>query len=375
MKTIIGCVLSVPDPRRGNHRKHALGDMLFAALVSVMCGYDSYVAFARFTELNLEWLRGLGCAFRNGVPSHDAFRYAFSVVDHGLFSACLRNVSSVVWGKARRGNVSIDGKALRRGKRRGGKTPYIVNAWADADGIVLGEVKVDEKSNEIAAIPELLRLFDLEGCTVTIDAAGCQKAIMRQIVRDCKADAVLALKDNQRAFHEEMLLLFEKELKSSPHLFAKHEAPAEKNSGRIERRTCWQTDYIGWFEDIDEWYGLRSVIMVEAERTGRNPETGEWETSRERRLYASSLEVDARRAYEVTRKHWGVESMHWTLDVTYGEDYCRARTGHAAANRASLRRMALSLAVPWARRRKCGIRDARMYAALSKEARLEMLTA
>ena len=187
--------------------------------------------------------------------------------------------------------------------------------------------------------------------------------------------AVLALKDNQKTFHEEMLLLFEKELVASPHLFAKYEAPAEKNSGRTEKRTCWQTDYIGWFEDIDEWYGLRSVIMVEAERRARNAQTGEWETSKERRLYASSLKVDAKLAYEVTRKHWGVEPMHWTLDVTCGEDYCRARTRHAAANRASVRRMALSLTVPWARRRKCGIRDARMYAALSKEARLEMLTA
>jgi predicted transposase YbfD/YdcC len=375
MKSIIECVMSVPDPRRGNHRKHELRDMLFASLVSVLCGYDSYVAFARFTELNLEWMRGLGFAFKNGVPSHDTFRYAFSVVGHGLFSACLRNISDIMRSKAGKGNVSIDGKALRRSLNRGGKTPYIVNAWADADGIVLGEVKVDEKSNEITAIPEILRLLGLEGCIVTIDAAGCQKNIMRQVVRDCGADAVLALKDNQKTFHEETLLLFEKELVASPHLFAKYEAPAEKNSGRIEKRTCWQTDYIGWFEDIDEWYGLRSVIMVEAERRARNAQTGEWETSKERRLYASSLKVDAKLAYEVTRKHWGVESMHWTLDVTYGEDYCRARTRHAAANRASVRRMALSLTVPWARRRKCGIRDARMYAALSKEARLEMLTA
>ena len=375
MKSIIECVMSVPDPRRGNHKKHELRDMLFASLMSVLCGYDSYVAFARFTGLNLEWMRGLGFAFKNGVPSHDTFRYAFSVVDHGLFSACLRNISDILRSKAGKGNVSIDGKALRRCMNREGKTPYIVNAWADADGIVLGEVKVDEKSNEITAIPEILRLLGLEGCIVTIDAAGCQKNIMRQVVRDCRADAVLALKDNQKTFHEEMLLLFEKELVASPHLFAKYEAPAEKNSGRIEKRTCWQTDYIGWFENIDEWYGLRSVIMVEAERGARNAQTGEWEVSKERRLYASSLKVDAKLAYEVTRKHWGVESMHWTLDVTYGEDYCRARTRHAAANRASIRRMALSLTVPWARRRKCGIRDARMYAALSKEARLEMLTA
>ena len=375
MKSIVECILSVPDPRKGNHKKHALGDMLFASLVSVLCGYDGYVAFARFAELNLEWLRRMGCAFANGVPSHDSFRYAFSVVDHGLFSACLRNVSSIVRDKAKRGNVSIDGKALRRCRKRGGRTPYIVNAWADADGIVLGEVKTDEKSNEIAAIPELLKLLDLEGCIVTIDAAGCQKTIMRQIVRDCKADAVLALKDNQKTLHDEMLLLFEKELTASPHLFVKYEAPAEKNSGRIEKRTCWQTDYVGWFENIDEWYGLKSVIMVEAERTVRNAETGGWEKASERRLYISSLDVDPKRALEATRRHWSVESMHWTLDVTYGEDYCRARTKYAAANRATVRRTALSLTLPWAVRNKCGIKDAMMSACFSEKARLEMLTA
>ena len=374
MNAIVKCVLSVPDPRAGNHKRHALGDMLFAALVSVMCGYDSYVAFARFAALNLEWLRAVGCAFANGVPSHDAFRYAFSVVDHGVFAACLRNVAGIAAAKAGGGVVAIDGKALRRGRARGGRTPYVVNAWSDACGVVLGEVKVDEKSNEIPAIPEVLKMLDLEGCIVTIDAAGCQRGILRQIVVDCKADAVLALKDNQKALHDEMLLLFEKELYASPHLFSKHETPAEKNSGRVERRTCWQTDHVGWFEDIGKWHGLRSVIMVEAERSVRSQGTDEWETSTERRLYISSLGVDPKLALEVTRRHWGVESMHWTLDVTYGEDYCRARTKHAAANRASVRRMAASLAIPWARRHKCTVKESMMSANQSREARLEMLS-
>ena len=139
--------------------------------------------------------------------------------------------------------------------------------------------------------------------------------------------------------HDEMLLLFEKERESSPHLFPRYDAPVEKNSGRIERRSCWQTGHVGWFEDIGEWQGLRSVIMVEAERSARNVETGEWETSTERRLYISSLKVDPELALEVTRRHWGVESMHRTLDVTYGEDYCRARTKHAAAVVAHSRRI------------------------------------
>lgn len=374
MKTIIECVMSVPDPRTGNHKRHELADMLFAALVSVICGYDGYVAFARFTELNLEWMRSMGFSFRNGVPSHDTFRYTFSVVNHNIFSACLRNIARTIRAKTKDGNVSIDGKALRRATKLGGKIPFIVNAWADADGIILGEVQVNEKSNEITAIPAILKMLDLEGCIVSIDAAGCQKKIMKQIVKDCKADAVLALKDNQKNFHEEMRLLFEKELVASPHLFARYDTPVEKNSGRIEKRTCWQTDYIGWFEDIDEWDGLKSVIMIEAERSTRNAETDEWETSVERRLYASSLEVDAKRAYEAVRRHWAVESTHWSLDVTYGEDYCRARTKHAAANRATLRRMALSLTSRWAKKHKCGIKDSMIIASQSKEARLEMLT-
>ena len=123
MNAIIECVTSVHDPRTGNHKKHALGDMLFASLASVMCGYDGYVAFAKFTELNLEWLRSAGCLFANGAPSHDAFRYAFSVVDHGILSACLRQVAAIIRDRAKCRHVAIDGKALKRCKNRGGKTP------------------------------------------------------------------------------------------------------------------------------------------------------------------------------------------------------------------------------------------------------------
>ena len=364
---------AVPDPRKGNHTLHAACDMLAASLVAVMCGYDSYRLFAGFAEHNLGWLRSRGFAFANGVPSHDAFPRLFKLLDPGILSSCLRAVAQDMRAKLPFEVVAVDGKASRRAKARGGKTPFIVNAWADAHGIVLGEVKVDEKSNEITAIPKLLRMLDLEGCIVTIDAAGCQKKIMRQIVEECKADCVLSLKDNQRTLHEEMLLLFESELAASPHLFRKFEASPEKNSGRIERRTCWQTDCVDWFEGRKGWPHLRSVIMVEAERTVRDPETGEWGTSTERRLYISSLAVDPERALGATRRHWGVESMHWTLDVVYGEDYSRARTKHAAENRATVRRIALSVNNRWRRKRKCGSRDAMLAASQSLQARNEML--
>ena len=368
MNAIVNCVTSVPDPRRGNHRKHALGE------TPSMCKCAS-VQVCKRASVSHQYQRQLVATLVLGTGAGGLHTCTFAhSKDSPAGAACLRNVAGIAAANAGGGVVAIDGKAVKRGKKRGGKTPYIVNAWSAACGIVLGEVKVDEKSNEIPAIPEVLKTLGLEGCIVTVDAAGCQKNILRQIVVDCKADAVLALKDNQKTLHDEMLLLFEKERESSPHLFPRYDAPVEKNSGRIERRSCWQTGHVGWFEDIGEWQGLRSVIMVEAERSARNVETGEWETSTERRLYISSLKVDPELALEVTRRHWGVESMHWTLDVTYGEDYCRARTKHAAANRASVRRMAASLTIPWARKHKCTVKEAMMFANQSKEARLEMLS-
>lgn len=365
----------IPDPRKGNHLRHCCPDLLFAALLCVMCGYDSYRAFARFAQLNREWLRGRGCAFANGLPSRAAFRNLLVRLDPALFGECLKAIANDLRRKLPFEIVAVDGKAVRRGRRGGGKTPFIVNAWADAHGLVLGEVKVDEKSNEITAIPRLLRLLDLEGCIVTIDAAGCQKKTAGQIVGECRADYVLALKDNQKTMHQEMLSLFEGSMASHPEWFAKSETRVEKNSGRIESRTCWQTEHIGWFEDRDQWPGLRSVAMVEAKRSVLDPVSGQWQTSCERRLYISSLSVDPELALRATRRHWGVESMHWSLDVVFGEDYCRARTRHSAENRATVRRIALTLLNRWRKERKCGMRDAMMAAGLLPGARDAMLMA
>ena len=365
----------IPDPRKGNHLRHCCPDLLFAALLCVMCGYDSYRAFARFAQLNREWLRGRGCAFANGLPSRCAFRHLLMHLDPALLGECLKAIANELRRKIPFEIVAVDGKAAKRCRRRGGRTPFIVNAWADAHGLVLGEVKADEKSNEITAIPRLLRLLDLEGCIVTIDAAGCQKKLAGQIVAECKADYVLALKDNQKTMHEEMLALFEGSLATHPDWFAKSGTHVEKNSGRIESRTCWQTGHIGWFEDRDKWPGLRSVAMVEAKRSILDPESGQWRTSCERRLYISSLAVDPELVLRATRRHWGVESMHWWLDVIFGEDYCRARTRHSAENRATLRRLALTLLNRWRRGRKCGMRDAMMTASQWPAMRDAMLMA
>ena len=374
--TVMSVVSVIPDPLHGNHRRHRVHDMVFAAIVSVMCGFASYRMFETFAGLNLAWFRAHGCPFANGVPDANTFQYLFAHLDPGLLSACLRSVAARLRERLPFEVVSFDGKAARRGKCRDGKTPFIVNAWSDAQGIVLGEVKVDDKSNEITAMPKLLELLDLEGCIVTIDAMGCQKKIVRKIFVERKAQYVVALKDNQKTFHEEMRLLFEKELEANKGLFRKSKTVVEKHHGRIEKRTCYQTDYIGWFQDKDEWVGLRSVIMVVSERTARNKETGEWETTTEKRLYISSLSVDPDLALKVVRAHWGIENrLHWTLDVTFGEDYCTARTLHAAENRATVTRIAVNLLNLYARKHKCGMKKARMMANQSPESLEEMLAA
>lgn len=374
--TVMSVVSVIPDPLHGNHRRHRVHDMVFAAIVSVMCGFSSYRMFEAFVGLNLAWFRRHGYAFENGVPDANTFQYLFAHLDPGLLSACLRSVAAKLRERLPFEVVSFDGKAAKRGRCRGGKTPFIVNAWSDAQGIVLGEVKVDDKSNEITAMPKLLGLLDLEGCVVTIDAMGCQKKIVRKIFVEKKGHYVVALKDNQKTFHEEMRMLFEKELAANGGLFKKSKTVVEKHHGRIEKRTCYQTDYIGWFQDKDEWVGLRSAVMIVSERTARNKETGKWETSTEKRLYISSLPVKPDIALMAVRAHWGIENrLHWTLDVTFGEDYCTARTLHAAENRATLTRIAVNLLNRYARKHNCGTKKARMMANQSPEALEEMLAA
>ena len=374
--TVMSVIAAIPDPLHGNHRRHRVHDMVFAAIVSVMCGFSSYRMFETFVALNLAWFRAHGCPFGNGVPDANTFQYLFAHLDPGLLSACLRSVAANLRDRLPFEVVSFDGKAARRGRKRGGRTPFIVNAWSDAQGIVLGEVKVDDKSNEITAMPKLLELLDLEGCIVTIDAMGCQKKIVRKVFAERKAHYVVALKDNQKTFHDEMLLLFEKELETGRGPFRRSETVVEKHHGRIEKRTCYQTDYIGWFQDRDEWVGLRSVIMIVSERTALNKDTGEMETTTEKRLYISSLPVDPELALKAVRAHWGIENrLHWTLDVTFGEDYCTARTLHAAENRATVTRIAVNLLNRYGRKHTCGTKKARMMANQSPDALDEMLAA
>jgi predicted transposase YbfD/YdcC len=282
-------------------------------------------------------------ALPHGIPSHDTFGRVFAALDPAAFETCfLAWVQATV--RATAGQVvAIDGKTVRRSHdRTAGKGPlHLVSAWASANRVVLGQVAVEEKSNEITAIPALLQVLAVSGCIVTIDALGCQKEIARTI-RAREADYVLALKDNHPQLAADVASVFADALSENVggYVVGSHET-IEKGHGRIERRRCWTISdprVIAWLDPTGAWADLRTIAVVDGER-GIG---GERKT--ERRTYLSSLDGDAARLAVAVRSHWGIENrLHWVLDLAFREDESRVREGHAAENLAVLRHIALNL--------------------------------
>ena len=245
-------------------------------------------------------------------------------------SAWLESIADVT------GDVtSIDGKLLRRALTTDCKMPCIVSAHSHRTRLVIGQVKADEKSNEITAIPSLLDVLYLKGAIVTIDAAGCQKKIVRKILKR-GAGYIISLKGNQSTMHDEIRAFMQDPAFKARFKKAK---TVDNGHGRVETRTCWQTDDIDWFEDKDKWAGLRSVCMVESVVYDKS--TGK--TTSETRFFISSLPVDPKRALEAIRAHWGVEAMHWILDMDFDEDRSRARREDLAENLAMLRHVVINV--------------------------------
>lgn len=297
------------------------------------------MVFADFGRAKEAWLRTF-LRLPNSIPSHDTFGRVFAALDPRQFAECFRN-----WTEGLRRHlcgeiVALDGKTLRRShdRRRGKSAIHLVSAWARENGLVLGQLKVADKSNEITAIPELLRALELAGCIVTIDAMGAQKQIATEII-EADADYVLALKGNHERLHEEVATFLldarQRGFKKVPHSFLES---VEKEHGRIETRRYWITEEIGWLEDRALWEGLRSGGMVESIR-----EIG-GQTSTETRFFLCSLKADAANFARAARGHWGIENqLHWSLDVAFAEDQCRVRAGHAAENLAILRHLTLNM--------------------------------
>lgn len=332
---LITIIREIEDPRMERTRLHKLEDILVIAICALLCGAESFEDMEIFGEAKEEWF-GTFLELPNGIPSHDTFGRVFAAMDPEKFlEAFMRWTQSL--REALSGEVvSIDGKALRRAIDKGQSPKVIVSAWAAGNGLVLGQRKVEDKSNEITAVPELLRSLELAGCIVTLDAMGCQKQIAREII-DADADYVLALKGNQGTAHQEIRSFLEDAIARKDPSLAYWES-VEKGHGRIETRRYWQSDRIAWFGDKAAWDSLRSVGVVEATREI------DGKISTERRYYLSSLTLDAQRFGHAIRSHWGVENqLHWVLDVVFNEDQSRARAKHAGENLATLRRWSLNL--------------------------------
>lgn len=336
---------ALSDPRADRGPGHLLVDIVTIALCAVLCGADGWVAVETFGRAKAAWLRTF-LALPRGIPAHDTFGRVFARLDPGEFQRCfLAWVQAVVPDTAGQ-VVALDGKTLRRSHDRanGQAALHMVSAWASDSGLVLGQLAVDEKSNEITAIPALLRLLDVAGATVTIDAMGCQTAIAAQLVAQ-GADYALALKDNHPTLHAEVVETF---AHARARAFADyaptdhdHWATVEKNHGRIETRRHWvlrDPETIAYLNQGGAWAGLRAIGLVERRRR-----IGE-ALSSETHYYLLSGEADAATFGRAIRSHWGIENrVHWVLDMLFREDESRVRVGHSAANLAVLRHLALNL--------------------------------
>ena len=362
-KDLLRCLQGVEDPRVDRTREHKLIDILVIGVCCLICGGEGFTDMETFGKAQGSWLRGF-LDLPNGIPSHDTFNRVFSALKPEAFMECFmqwtQSLRSTLGGEI----VALDGKAQRRACNKQESIPYVVSAWASTNGLTLGQVKVDEKSNEITAIPKLLRVLELEGCIVTIDAMGCQKKIAREII-EADADYVLALKGNQTAAHEEIRAFFDDLIPPDPAMgLAPRPAQTdyiesvEADHGRIETRRYWITDQINWFADKDQWEGLRSFGIVDSVR-----DIGD-SRSYERRCFLLSIPPDASKFAATCRGHWGVENpLHWTLDVTFREDNSRARSGHAPENLAALRRLALNAIKSDKSHSKLSVRRRRLMAA------------
>lgn len=362
------------DPRVERGKEHLLVDILTITLCAVICGADDWVAVATFGQVKEPWLRTF-LTLPNGIPSHDTFGRVFRLLDPDELRRCfLTWVQAVVAAPGAPGKpdslgqqvVAVDGKTLRRShNRRTGKDPlHLVSAWATESGLVVGQVATDAKSNEITAIPALLKLLALEGATVTIDAMGCQTAIASQIVEQ-GADYVLALKDNHPTLHEHVRLAFVDADAATgttlPLAALATNTTVEKDHGRIERRRCQaigDPEYLAFIDPHGAWPNLRSVVRIESTRR-----IGE-AVSTEARHYLSSLPADAALLQRVIRSHWSVENrLHWVLDLAFHEDSSRVNSDHAPENLAITRHIALNL-LRGDPNRRIGLKNSRFRAAL-----------
>lgn len=362
----------IRDPRIGNATRHKLLDIIVISILAVICGADGWSDVELFGKSKKKWLQTF-LELPHGIPSHDTFGRVFALLDPQEFERSFMNWVKTVQEITAGEMIAIDGKQLRGSRAPGARREAIdiISAWAGANQLVLGEVKVDEKSNEITAIPKLLRVLDISGCLVTIDAIGTQTQIAGMIVEQ-GGDYLLAVKENQRQLYEDLQLLFAGDQENGyTQPGYSYNRKVSNSHGRMEIRQCWaisSEEYLDYVRGCERWKGLQTVAMIVSQR--QMAEKTEIKT----RYYISSRQLDAKAMLKAKREHWGIENrLHWILDMAFQEDHCRVRKDHAPENFAILRHTAINMlkqertvkAGIHAKRLKCGWDEDYLLAVLS----------
>ena len=327
----------MPDPRQRGKVMYPLEEILLLALLAVLAGAESFVDIARFGRMKLDLLRRFR-PFLDGTPSHDHLGDIFAALDAEQFQRCFVAWTASLIGVPK-GVVAIDGKTVRRSGGKAGKGAiHMVSAFVASQRLVLGQVKVAEKSNEIVAIPKLLDMLAVEGAIITIDAMGCQRAIAQKII-DKKADYVFGLKGNQGSLREDVeLFVTEQRAKDFADTTISRAETVDADNGRIETRTTTVIHDVDWLRKRHGWPGLNAIAMVESSRETNGV------TEKDTRFYITSLVMLAHLLGPIIRGHWAIEnSLHWVMDMVFRDDECRVRTNHAPANFTTIKHMAHNL--------------------------------
>ena len=339
----------IDDTRQSHKIDHLLEEILFMIVLAVIAGSDDFNEIAEYCKSKYKWLSTF-LKLPGGIPSHDTFNRVLCMIDAQQFQQSFINWIEDVRNSCDKGGntteqemdvISVDGKTVRRSKdeSKGKKAIHMVSAFSSKFGLVLGQQKCYEKSNEITAIPALLNMLVIEGSVITIDAMGCQKSIAKKIIKK-EADYLLAVKGNQPNLYKELIDIFEKiKTPEFEHYTYQTETEVDKDHGRVETRQCTTINNLGWLFEIHGWEGVKSIAKV----TARVYHQASGRETFEERYYISSLSGNAAFVNRAVRKHWHVENkLHWVLDVIFKEDYCRVRTGNGAENLTTVRKIALN---------------------------------
>lgn len=331
---------NIVDPRRQAGLRHPLIDIMFITICAIIAGADDWIAIERFGKAKISWFKKY-LPLKHGIPSHDTFGDVFALLDPEQFTEAFISWMQMIASVS--GVIALDGKTIRHSfdKALGKSAIHMVSAWSTHNRLILGQVKVDEKSNEITALPQLLNLLVIKGCLVTIDAMGCQTEIADQIIEQ-GGDYLLAVKQNQKYLYEDIEHLFKHTTLENFNAAGFDEArTVDKQHGRLEIRRCQLIADPQWLDYVrvrHNWKKLNCVVKIWTERQIGGKK------SRESRYYICSRPASAAELLEAVRAHWGVENkVHWVLDVVFGEDESRIRTGYAQQNLATMRRIAINM--------------------------------